>query len=363
MGMLNYRGKGIIGIMSGTSLDGMDLAYCRFTEQNGKWTYQIDHAEIFPYDTAWRNRFLYAQALKGRELLRMEVEFSRLTADCVNDFCQRNNLKPSLIAAHGHTIFHEPANGLTWQMLDGALVAEQTAVPVVCNFRKGDVALGGQGAPLVPIGDELLFSEFDYCLNLGGIANITLKQASKRIAYDIVPNNMGYNEAIRRLGKEYDEDGNTARTGKVHHELLRALNSMDFYKQSYPKSIGREYYVETFKPLVQRWSLSVADELATLVEHAAMQIAKAVEGGEPGRKMLATGGGAFNTYLIERIRHHLQCELIIPDEKIVAYKEALIFAFLGLLRMERQTNIRKEITGASRNSCAGAVYQSVTDNE
>ena len=346
----------ILGLMSGTSLDGLDIAICSFEEKDGQWSFEIGPAKTYKYTSEFRQRLIYASALKGRELFRLENQYSKMIAGFVQEFIEEFDVSAELIAAHGHTVFHEPREDLTFQMLDGSLLAESTRIPVVCDFRRGDIALGGQGAPLAPLGDELLFPKYSYCLNLGGIANVTDRNKGKRMAYDICPANMALNDIVKRVGKEYDEDGNMARQGKIHHETLRTLNSMDFYKRSAPKSMGRQYYLDYFRPILEKRALSVEDELRTVVEHVAMQVSAAVTEADDDDVMLATGGGALNKFLVECIREHLPCKLEIPDEKLVTFKESLLFAFFGKLRIQHRVNVLAEYTGASRNSSGGAIY-------
>jgi anhydro-N-acetylmuramic acid kinase len=258
-----------------------------------------------------------------------------------------------LIASHGHTIFHQPEKGFTFQLGNGASIAAETGIPTVADFRTGDVALGGQGAPLVPVGDKLLFSDYESCLNLGGFANISFDQHGKRIAFDICPVNFILNDLAQKSGWPYDTGGELGRSGNMNRELLEQLNQLAFYRQSPPKSLGREWMNHYFMPLMAADEIPLNDQLRTAYEHIAIQISNAspVHG-----KMLVTGGGAFNTFLIERLKHHLKCEIVIPHAEIIQFKEALVFAFLGLLRFMGEINCYASVTGARRDSSAGVTY-------
>jgi anhydro-N-acetylmuramic acid kinase len=265
--------------------------------------------------------------------------------------------RPDFIASHGHTVFHQPGIGLTTQIGNGAVIAARTGIPTVCDFRTKDVALGGQGAPLVPIGDELLFGDFDACLNLGGISNISYRIGNKRVAYDISPCNMALNALANRAGQPYDQDGQLAKEGVIIPELLQKLNNLAYYHQNPPKSLGKEWYDEVFSPVLASFlsNHSVADLSRTVVEHIAVQIIANVP--KAARTMLVTGGGAHHTFLIQQIQHQRDTlKVIVPDDLIVDYKEALIFAFLGLLRLEGENNCLRSVTGAKKDCCGGCVY-------
>jgi anhydro-N-acetylmuramic acid kinase len=259
------------------------------------------------------------------------------------------------VASHGHTIFHNPLLHYTTQIGEGAAIAAGCGLPVVCDFRTGDVAAGGQGAPLVPLGDELLFGDYDYCLNLGGFANISMQSLNNRIAFDIVPANIILNHFANQRGKAYDPNGEIAASGQVQENLLQSLNDLAYYHIRPPKSLGREWVESEVLPLLSDTGLELEDAACTFCEHIAQQIAACLENG-PQKKMLVTGGGAFNTYLVQRITALTQVKLIVPDVKTVNYKEALVFAFLGLLRMQAKPNCLASVTGASHNVSGGAVY-------
>ncbi|NEW80658.1 MAG: anhydro-N-acetylmuramic acid kinase, partial [Gelidibacter sp.] len=260
------------------------------------------------------------------------------------------------IASHGHTIFHNPEKHYTLQIGNGPQITSITGIKTICNFRVQDVALGGQGAPLVPVGDELLFSEYDYCLNLGGFSNISFRKNHQRIAFDICPVNIVLNHYVAALNLEYDDRGTMASEGNIENNLLRELNSLAFYNDAKPKSLGYEFVVATIFPIIDKYNLSLKNILSTFVEHIAIQISKKIDS-DSGKTMLVTGGGAFNTFLIERLQSHTKTQLIIPQETIINYKEALVFALLGFLKDENKINCLKSVTGASKDHSSGIIFE------
>lgn len=348
--MVNYR---ILGIMSGTSLDGIDMAICQFQQLNGKWNYTIELAQCFDYPQSWKERLLNLPQASALELAQCDIDYGYYLGDLAKHFIASAPKRPDYIASHGHTIFHQPENNLTLQIGSGQALAIRAAVPVISNFRNKDVLMGGQGAPLVPIGDQLLFDDYDYCLNIGGIANISF-QEGKRIAYDICPANMVLNSLANRLQLDYDKDGSFARQGHLEQGLFDRLNNLSYYHQAYPKSLGREWVAETVFPLLQ--SSATENLLHTLCEHIAFQIGRCTS--KEQARMLVTGGGAFNTYLMERIAAHTNATVLVPDSTLVSYKEALIFAFLGLRYLCNEANCLSSVTGAPKDSVGGVLYLS-----
>lgn len=345
----------IIGIMSGTSLDGVDLAHCIFEETENGYIYDLGVCETIPYPETWLTRLKTLPFASSMEYAETHTTYGRYIGGLIMNFVSTNQLTVDFVASHGHTIFHNPAKHYTSQLGEGAAIAVGCGLPVVCDFRTSDVASGGQGAPLVPIGDQLLFASYDYCLNLGGFANISMLQYGKRIAYDISPANIILNHIAGQKGKPYDKNGEIAASGIIHSELLQTLNSLGYYHIKPPKSLGREWIEKEILPMLPLYNISLEDLACTFCEHIAMQIAACLEN-DSNKQMLITGGGAFNTYLVQRIAAHTTIELIIPDHKTVNYKEALVFAFLGLLRMQGKPNCLASVTGASRDVSGGAVY-------
>jgi anhydro-N-acetylmuramic acid kinase len=357
--MLNsaIRKYDVIGLMSGTSLDGLDIAHCRFTLDNNHWGFEIIQAETIVYTSDWKQRLIGAETSNALDFQQLHVDYGSYLGQRVSDFIIKHNTQVDFVASHGHTIFHQPDKRLTVQIGNGSSIASKCKLPVVCDFRALDVALGGQGAPLVPIGDRLLFSGFDFCLNLGGFANVSYEHTGKRIAYDICPVNIVMNALCEGLGKPYDENGDMAKEGMVSYYLLNELNQLAFYKiaPNSPKSLGKEWVLSNIEPLLELYEVSDADVLRTFCEHIAFQIAKCLND-KPKGKILITGGGAYNAFLIQCIQQQLKHEIVIPDKKTIEFKEALIFAFLGTLRMRNEVNCLKSVTGAFADSCCGAVY-------
>jgi anhydro-N-acetylmuramic acid kinase len=349
----------VIGLMSGTSLDGLDMAYCKFDLVNGNWQFKILASNSIDYDSKWRDTLKNGFDLEERDLLLLDGEYGRWIGKETRDFIQTNNLDVDFIASHGHTIFHQPEEGITVQIGSGQEIANTTGIRVICDFRKIDVSLGGQGAPLVPIGDEYLFAQYRACVNLGGIANISFRNEGDRVAFDIGMANMLLNYIINQMGKPYDASGEMARSGKVNPELLQQLNELEYYELPYPKSTGYEWFLSDVQPLIDNSDLSVADKLATSVEHEAMQLGLVLNKYVllPG-EVLITGGGALNDYLIERIVQftpdHLN--IIIPDHEIINSKEAMVFALMGVLRLRNEVNCLKSVTGASKDSSGGEIF-------
>jgi len=346
----------VVGLMSGTSLDGVDIAFCTFTLKEGKWIYTLEKAETIPYSDDWRTRLSFLENLGALEFVKTDAEYGHYLGKITKAFLLNHNLKPYFIASHGHTIFHRPDSKFTSQIGKGSAIAAETGFPVVCDFRSTDIALGGQGAPLVPVGDQLLFDKYTYCLNLGGFANISYAESGTRIAFDICPANIILNYLASFLHKDYDENGELARQGILHRPLLEALNELEFYHWPPPKSLGKEWVLSEIHPVLQRFDIPVEDKLRTFVEHIASQVARVV-GNADTSTLLITGGGAFNVFLAERIREKTQLTLVLPDPLTINFKEALIFAFLGVLRWRAEINCLKSCTGANRDNIGGAIYR------
>lgn len=345
----------VIGLMSGTSLDGVDLAACVFTRHENDWSYQIEQAETIAYPEEWLSLLPTLMKADAYTFAKANSDLGYYFGRLIKAFTLKHKIKTDFVASHGHTVFHQPELGLTTQIGSGAAIAACCGLPVVCDFRSTDVACGGQGAPLVPVGDALLFSGFKFCLNLGGFSNVSYQADGQRIAYDICPVNTILNQLAKRLGLDYDRDGLLARTGNVDMLLLEKMNTLSYYDSKPPKSLGFEWTNTHIWPILNASYLSTADLLRTVVEHVAIQLARSLSDFEKG-KILVTGGGAKNLFLIERLAAHSKHELIIPENKIIDYKEALIFAFLGVLRVRGEVNCLSSVTGASKDSVGGAIY-------
>ena len=347
----------ILGLMSGTSLDGVDLAACTFIETDNGWQFKLDAATTIPYSDEWKNKLKNAPFTSGEELTQLHAELGKYFAKLINDFNDQHLIKPSFIGSHGHTIFHQPSKNFTLQIADGAQIAALTGIDTICDFRNKDIALGGQGAPLVPIGDRLLFSEYAACINLGGIANVSYEKNGKRIGFDICPVNMLLNYFANRIDKPYDDEGNIARSGTIIPDLLEKLNNLNYYKQSGPKSLGKEWFDKEVLPLVEDRNETTADLLRTSVEHIAMQhrLIKTIT--SVNEKILLSGGGVFNTFLVERMTSISDRLLEKPSVDIIQYKEAIVFAFLAMLFVNNHDNVLCSATGSSKNHCGGAYHR------
>lgn len=348
-----------IGLMSGTSLDGLDIAYCKFERLGTKWEYEILKAEALEYDAELSLRLQDAILLSEDSLKTLDIEYGRWLGRAVLDFISSNKLNIDLIASHGHTVFHQPDQGITLQVGSGQEISNITRKTIISDFRSQDVALGGQGAPLVPIGDELLFGSFSACLNLGGIANISFSKQGKRIAYDIGMANMPLNYLAKQLDLGYDKDGDFARSGIIDQPLLSALNSLAYFKKKPPKSLGVEWFLAKMKPLLDQWAIPIKDKLATVVEHEAQQIVFSLAHQPPKQApVLVTGGGALNKFLIERIESNLgnRSTIHIPKKELVDFKEAIVFAFLGVLRLRNEINCLSSVTGATQDTSSGKIW-------
>lgn len=346
----------VIGVMSGTSLDGIDLAHVHFSIVDGKWSFDIYETETVSYDNDWLNKLKTAIDFSEDKLKELNKDYTVLLANFIKTFIKKHQLqKLDAICSHGHTILHQPQNGFTLQIGNLPEIANHCNQTIVCDFRVQDILLGGQGAPLVPIGDRILFSEYDFCLNLGGFSNISFEQNDTRIAFDISPVNTVLNFYANQLGLDYDDKGQLAGSGKVNSELLNELNTLEYYKKQFPKSLGFEFVKEIVLPLIEEYNIPIEDKLNTFTEHITFQIAVAL----PSKKgkLLATGGGAYNDFLIERLKFWLpELEIIIPDKKTIEFKEALIFALLGVLKLRNEINALSSVTGAKHDHSSGIIH-------
>ena len=341
--------------MSGTSVDGLDVCCATFTKENGRWQYHIDAARGYPYPADLQETLrTRVQGMPAREFVAFHSEYGRFLGQRVNDFIAETGVRPDLVASHGSTVFHEPERRIMFQIGDGAAIAAETGLPVVSDFRRLDIMLGGQGAPLVPVGDRLLFGDYDYCLNIGGFSNISFQQGERRIAYDISPVNYVINRYCRQLGLEMDRDGELAAQGAVDEALLERLDALDYYARPWPKSLGREWVERSVFPLLDGAGLPVPDLLRTYYEHCAGQLARAVT---PGKRILVTGGGAWNKFLIRRMEESSGCSLVVPEAALVEFKEALIFAFLGVLYMAGEPSCLASATGSAHDNIGGMLFK------
>lgn len=352
----------VLGMMSGTSLDGLDIAYCEFHMKDTLWSFAVPYAQTYPYDDSWQRTLSELPLKDSYAYVKTDLAYGQYIGKLATSFIKEYNITPFLIASHGHTVFHVPHLHITSQIGCGAHIAAETGKIVVSNFRALDVALGGQGAPLVPIGDRMLFSSYDFCLNLGGFANISYEKSGQRHAFDICPFNIILNSLFQKAQPEnqdgYDDKGAYARQGCLHKPLLEKLNGIDYYHIEGPKSLGREWLEDNFTPILDNFQeVHLQDKLRTIAEHQAFQISKILKENKNKGTVLVTGGGAYNSFIIELIREMCPSHVIcVPEKEIVEFKEALIFAFLGLLRYLDLPNSLGSVTGAKRNSICGAIY-------
>lgn len=341
-----------IGLMSGTSLDGIDLVYVKFLKNEYSF-FEIIHAETVSYTAEWKLLLQQAIHFSSDALLDLDVVYGKHLGSVLADFISNYKITEiDFIASHGHTVLHQPEEGITLQIGSGVEIAKITQQKVVSDFRTQDVKLGGQGAPLVPIGDELLFSKYDFCLNLGGFSNVSFKKESKRIAFDICPVNIVLNHYANKIGLEYDADGSIASEGELNRSLLEKLNTLAFYNKEAPKSLGLEWVQQEIFPLIDAIEEDVASVLRTFVAHIAIQISKIIKDSD---SVLITGGGVFNSFLMQEIENYSNIKIVQASDTLINYKEALIFALLGVLKIDNQINCLKSVTGAHKNHSSGVV--------
>lgn len=343
--------------MSGTSLDGLDIAYCQFRQNAKGWAYSIKKATTIKYSAAWLEKLSTAHELSGERLLELDSEYGHFLGKACDSFKRKNKLRVDFIASHGHTVFHQPQKKFTYQLGSGNAIFAACGMPVVFDFRSLDVMLGGEGAPLVPAGDKHLFGAYDVCLNLGGIANISMDVKGKRVAFDVCFANMGLNYLMGKVGKEFDEDGGMSSDGIVQGPLLKGLNKVYMTLHKRRPSLGREIFETRIKPLLDTPGLRLKDKLRTLTASSVNEIALAILSAKENPKVLCTGGGAFNSFFISQLLEVCgdEATLIIPENETIKFKEALIFAFLGVLRVRGEANCLQSVTGASNDSSGGVM--------
>ena len=345
----------IVGVMSGTSLDGVDLCWVKFSKKEN-WSFDILAAETHNYTPSIKSRLQSAIALSSEALIKLDRDYTMHLAECLKLFIKKYKIKNlDAVCSHGHTIFHQPDKGITFQIGNLPILADAIKQTVVCDFRVQDVAMGGQGAPLVPIGDLLLFPHYDFCLNLGGFTNISFQNNSQRIAFDICPANITLNHYAQLLGCPFDNNGEFAKKGALNLPLLEALNNHEFYKKQPQKSLGLEWVQNEIYDLVDAFDLSPHSILRTLVEHSAIQIVNILKK-QDLKSGLYTGGGVLNSFLMHRISKHYSHQISDQNLDLVHYKEALVFAFLGVLKLRGEVNCLRSVTGAKQDHSSGKIY-------
>lgn len=341
----------IIGIMSGTSLDGLDIALCEFKEENHKINFKIITSETINYDALWKERLQNAHQVSAERYFKLHTIYGGFVAENINQFLLKNKETADYIASHGHTVFHQPVLGFTTQIGCGATISAKTGISTICDFRSVDVALGGQGAPLVPVGDRDLFAQYDSCLNIGGIANISFTKHNNTQAFDICIANMALNYICEGIEKSFDDGGRMASQGKLNDSLLSQLLGL----QTSNKSLGREWFEQYIKPSLDSQNISIEDKLATCVEFCAIHISQVLNQFAL-KSVLITGGGAYNQFLITQLQKRYDGNIVIPSDEIIQFKEALIFAYLGYMKLHHKPNTLCSVTKASRDSIGGCIY-------
>lgn len=353
----------VIGLMSGSSLDGLDIAYVELHETSGKWNYELIHAKCYPYEEEWADKLKDARSLSTLDYLLLNTDYGHYLGNRVNQFIEEYGLhyKIQLIASHGHTGYHYPSRRMTSQLGDGAAIAAVTGINVVSDLRSMDIALGGHGAPIVPIGEKQLLIDSKLFLNIGGIANISYNSPEEYIAFDVCPANRVLNLIAREKDLDFDDDGIMARSGALKEDIFNMLNKLEYYGKTYPKSLDNSFGTDVVFPMLHG-AASTEDLLRTYVEHIAYQVREAVQQLVPAdleASMLVTGGGAHNSFLMERIASQLvgtSIQITSPAKQLIDFKEAVIMAFIGVLRWREENNVYASVTGASRDSIGGAVY-------
>lgn len=347
----------VIGMMSGTSLDGLDIASCVFRKSDSGWRYAIEAATTVKYPAAWQSALAEAHTLSGLDLMALDAAYGSYLGKAVRVFADKHALKPAFVASHGHTVFHQPRKKFTTQIGNGFTLYAACGLPVICDFRMQDVAFGGEGAPLVPAGDKFLFSEYDVCLNLGGIANLSVDVKGQRTAFDICFCNMALNALAEETGKKFDKSGAIAADGSVDEKLLGSLQNVYRKFRKKRPSLGREIFEKEVVHLLKDKTVSLEDRLCTFTESAAREICDAIKSRRQNARVLCTGGGAFNAFLIARMLENGGDDItfVIPEDDVVKFKEAMVFGFLGVLRVRNEVNVLRSVTQALRNSSAGTM--------
>ncbi len=344
----------MLGVMSGSSLDGVDLALCSFTRSNTGWNFTLLATASIPYSAAWTDRLRNSTQLSGQELTTLDADLGQFLGTSIRDFLSKQSTQPTAIAVHGHTVFHEPAKGYSTQIGCASHIAAKCGIPVIDNFRQQNIALGGQGAPLVPIGDRDLFPGYDAYLNLGGICNASVQTNQGMLAWDISACNQPLNYLAQQLGFAFDQGGSIAKTGTINQGLLANLNALPYYQKIAPKSLSNQWVQNDFLDIVKSSKTSIADTMRTVVHHIATCIASDLAPYNP-KKVLVSGGGAYNTVLVEAIQDATDANLVIPKPDIIEFKEAIVFAYLGALRWLGIPNVLQSYTQASQDVVAGRI--------
>lgn len=362
--MKNYH---VLGVMTGSSLDGVDIVYTKITASEKKYSYEILMTDCVKMPAKWKLRISQLVLQNAVTYLKTSAFFGQFLGEILLDFITRNQIENQLdfIASHGQTIFHQPENKFSSQIGDGSVIAAITGFPVICDFRSVDVALGGQGAPVAPIANKLFYPEYSLFLNLGGIGNLAANINGKYVAFDFTAVNLILDKIAKELELEYDDEGKIAAFGNFSETLFDSLNHSIYYNKSYPKSLSGGWVSKVMLPIISRSPLSHADKLHTVVYHVAYQLKNAISMIEAKEnisfskndKMLATGGGVFNRFLMQIIQEKIGVSVTIPDHQIIKFNEAVLMALMGVMRVRQETNIMSSVTGATYDTIGGAIYE------
>lgn len=354
----------ILGLMSGSSLDGLDLATVEYEiDGDSIRDWKVLYAASYEYPEKWQSKLESAPAASGYKLASLHAETGNFFGDLCLRFIEESGITPDYIASHGHTVMHAPKLSFTLQIGDASHIAVRAGVPTISDFRTADIAAGGQGAPLAPIVEQYLYKGYGMYLNLGGIANISAHGDSGILAWDVCPCNQLLNFSAGRKDLPYDQDGLLARTGSVDQALLGEFRKIIPLPHSNPYSLDNTFILTKFISLLKASFLSVEDQLCTSVEYISDCITKQAKqarnllGTQP--TMLITGGSAHNTFLIERLKARLSqhsIEAVVPDDATIDFKEAILMSLCGLLRILQKPNALASVTGASRDTVNGGVY-------
>jgi anhydro-N-acetylmuramic acid kinase len=347
----------ILGAMSGSSLDGLDLAICSFTDQS---IFTIHNSTTIELPLDLRTKLKNFSTLNAFQIADLDAYFALFSAHSIRDFTNNWIGGISLVVSHGHTLYHNPANAVSWQIGNGGIIAAVTGIDTLCDLRVQDVALGGQGAPLAALVDLNLFKDYTGLLNLGGIANITINQSNTVYSWDISPCNQVFNHLAQKEGKEFDKGGSIARSGKILMELIHKWQENTYFSQMPPKSMDNTWVKENYIKEIDKIDQPVKILMASFAEFVAIQLSKDLKSLDlnPG-KILVTGGGAFNAHFISRLKVHLSplnWVVEVAEESLINYKEAMLMAYMGHRYINKKTNTISTATGAEKDLISGALY-------
>jgi len=349
----------ILGLMSGSSLDGIDMALCSFSGLGESLQWKLIHSVHVPFEPKWKKLLQDLPGSSAYDLSLADYDFGNLLGASSKKYF--SDFKPDYIASHGHTIFHYPALKMTCQIGNGAVIASASGINTICDFRSMDIGYGGQGAPIVSLFDLDFFGGLDVLVNLGGIANLTVPDKNQTIAYDIGPCNQLLNYLAGSIGLEYDQDGLLAAQGEIDQNLLKTLSGHSYFDRTFPKTLDNGYIFNEFVPILDKSKASVQDKLRTVVELIAKMLSREITMHLANHKTKAgvmfTGGGAKNTFLMETFRKKaVGFEMIETDDEMIDFKEAIMMAYLGYLRVKGKINVLSKVTGASKDSIGGSIY-------